>query len=260
MDDYDHSFEVASRDWAYISTAQLLGSLPYANQGKTAISFGRRRPRDCLFGPSNIHSLPTEQLPPDSHGNPIPSDATWTRIDRRFMSVEILQKAGVRYEAREDFVAILGAVTSAQVVELVQHSTAIRQQRRPRHGTHVAEPHRAKSHGSEFAQTNPPRAGRSALLTAESDSDEDVNRGSRPKSRNRERLQHRTVRGGKQRDQLQGETSCSVSRLQGSGQSTSKMLPRQSLKSTKSDLAVKTLSIAGSVASVISLAKDFLKE
>ncbi|EFY96995.2 hypothetical protein MAA_07541 [Metarhizium robertsii ARSEF 23] len=228
MDDYDYSFEVASRDWAYVSTAQILVSLPYTSQ--------------------------------DSHGNPIPSDATWTRIDRRFISVEMLQKAGVRYEAREDFVAILGAVTSAQVVELVQHSTAIRQQRRPRHGTHVAAPYRAKSHESQFAQTNTPRAGRSALLTAESDSDEDVNRSSGPKSRNRERLQRRTVRGGKQRDQLQGETTYSVSRLQASGQSTSKMLPRQSLKSTKGDLAVKTLSIAGSVASVISLAKDFLKE
>lgn len=175
----------------------------------------------------------------------------------------MLQKAGVRYEAREDFVAILGAVTSAQVVELVQHSTAIRQQRgRPRHGTHVADPHRAKSQESQFAQRNTPRTARSALITAESDSDEDVNRGSRPKStrRNKERLQHRTVRGDKQRNQLDGETSCSVSRLQGSGQSTSKMLSRQSLKGTKGDLAVKTLSIAGSVASVVSLAKDFLKE
>ncbi|KID84333.1 hypothetical protein MGU_08419 [Metarhizium guizhouense ARSEF 977] len=172
----------------------------------------------------------------------------------------MLQKAGVRYEAREDFVAILGAVTSAQVVELVQHSTAIREQRRPRHGTHVADPHRAKSHESQFAQSNTPRTGRSALLTAESDSDEDVNRGSRPKSRNKERLQPRTARGFKQRDQLEGETSCSVSRLQDSGQSTSRMLSRQSLKSTKGDLAVKTLSIAGSVASVVSLAKDFLKE
>ncbi|KID96147.1 hypothetical protein MAJ_07915, partial [Metarhizium majus ARSEF 297] len=174
----------------------------------------------------------------------------------------MLQKAGVRYEAREDFVAILGAVTSAQVVELVQHSTAIRQQRRPRHGTHVADFHRAESQESQFAQTNTPRAARSALITAESDSDEGVNRGSRPKStrRNKERLQHRTVRGDKQRNQLDGETSCSVSRLQGSGQSTSKTLSRQSLKGTKGDLAVKTLSIAGSVASVVSLAKDFLKE
>ncbi|KAG8416061.1 hypothetical protein J3459_013820 [Metarhizium acridum] len=189
----------------------------------------------------------------------IPSDATWTRIDRRFISVEMLQKAGVRYEAREDFVAILGAVTSAQVVELVQHSTAIRQQRRPIHGTHVADPRGAKSHGSQFTQGNNSSTGRSALFPAESESEEDVNGSSRPKRRNKERLRPH-VSGFEKRNELENETSYSISRLQGSGHSTSKMLSRQSLKSTKGDLAVKTLSIAGSVASVVSLAKDFLKK
>jgi len=38
-------------------------------------------------------------LAPDEKGNPIPSDAKWTKINRRLVSLEVLNQDGKRYEA-----------------------------------------------------------------------------------------------------------------------------------------------------------------
>lgn len=52
-----------------------------------------------------IDSLGTGPLPnhaklaPDEHGNEIPADAKWTRINRRLVSPEVLSQDGRRYEA-----------------------------------------------------------------------------------------------------------------------------------------------------------------
>lgn len=57
------------------------------------------------------------RLAPDNFGHEIPPDATWTRIKRSLISLEVLNRAGVRYEARPDFVAILGVLSRDQIAE-----------------------------------------------------------------------------------------------------------------------------------------------
>ncbi|KAI0166208.1 hypothetical protein GGR57DRAFT_16592 [Xylariaceae sp. FL1272] len=70
------------------------------------------------------------RLGPDSQGREIPLDAKWTRIRRSLISPEILAQEGYRYEARPDFVAVLGQLTKEQVVDLAQKSADIRSGRR----------------------------------------------------------------------------------------------------------------------------------
>ncbi|VUC33731.1 unnamed protein product [Clonostachys rosea] len=54
-------------------------------------------------------------LAPDRHGQPIPLDAEWTKIDRDIVSPGVLELSGVRYEARPSYVAVLGRLSKDQV-------------------------------------------------------------------------------------------------------------------------------------------------
>ncbi|KAG6004364.1 hypothetical protein E4U21_001127 [Claviceps maximensis] len=66
------------------------------------------------------------RLAPDSHGNPIPMNAPWTKVKRSLISLEVLEKAGVRYEARPDYVAILGRLSREQLAEYARQSAICR--------------------------------------------------------------------------------------------------------------------------------------
>ncbi|KAK4119623.1 hypothetical protein N657DRAFT_581253 [Parathielavia appendiculata] len=76
-------------------------------------------------------SLPRQpsHLAPDSKGQTIPLDATWTKIDRKLVSPEVLEKAGVRYEARPNFVAVLGVLTREKIEEYAMRSLEVRNAR-----------------------------------------------------------------------------------------------------------------------------------
>ncbi|KAG8161611.1 hypothetical protein KVR01_008598 [Diaporthe batatas] len=82
------------------------------------------------FPPPPTSSAPRQQrysrLAPDSVGNEIPLEAKWTRIKRSLVSTEVLTKAGVRYEARPDFVAVLGVLTKEQIADYARKSAALR--------------------------------------------------------------------------------------------------------------------------------------
>ncbi|KUI65032.1 Nipped-B-like protein B [Cytospora mali] len=69
------------------------------------------------------------RLAPDSKGGDIPLEAKWTRIKRSLVSPEVLTKAGVRYEARPDFVAILGVLSKEQIAEYARQSAEVRARR-----------------------------------------------------------------------------------------------------------------------------------
>ncbi|KAL7625933.1 hypothetical protein AAE478_002702 [Parahypoxylon ruwenzoriense] len=69
-------------------------------------------------------------LGPDSQGREIPLDAKWTRIPRRLVSPEVLAGAGVRYEARPDFVAVLGELTRNEVADFAKRTAEVRNARR----------------------------------------------------------------------------------------------------------------------------------
>ncbi|KAF5556712.1 hypothetical protein FPHYL_7884 [Fusarium phyllophilum] len=70
------------------------------------------------LAPSSRH------MAPDQYGRKIADDALWTKISRKLVSVEVLQQAEVRYEARPDYVAILGVLSREQVAKLVRESGA----------------------------------------------------------------------------------------------------------------------------------------
>ncbi|KAG5948934.1 hypothetical protein E4U53_006093 [Claviceps sorghi] len=66
------------------------------------------------------------RLAPDRYGHPIPMDAPWTKVKRSLVSPEILERAGVRYEARPDYVAILGRLSREQVADYARQSAICR--------------------------------------------------------------------------------------------------------------------------------------
>ena len=85
--------------------------------------------------PTQTHRFPpgasrNSRLAPDSHGMTIPLDAKWTRIKRSLVSPEVLERAGVRYEARPEFVAVLGILTKEEIAEYARQSAEVRNARR----------------------------------------------------------------------------------------------------------------------------------
>ncbi|KAI0554346.1 hypothetical protein F4679DRAFT_354222 [Xylaria curta] len=84
--------------------------------------------------PQNQSREPTNQrfarLGPDSQGREIPLDAKWTRIRRSLVSPEVVAREGLRYEARPDFVAILGELKREDIADLARKSQAVRDDRR----------------------------------------------------------------------------------------------------------------------------------
>ncbi|RYP69427.1 hypothetical protein DL769_005281 [Monosporascus sp. CRB-8-3] len=79
-------------------------------------------------------------LAPDGQGKEIPLDAKWTRIRRSLVSPEVLALAGVRYEARPDFVAVLGTLTREQVAEYARRTVEVRNRRK----THTGSPEKER--------------------------------------------------------------------------------------------------------------------
>lgn len=53
-------------------------------------------------------------------------DGQWTKVRRTLISLEVLDRAGVRYEARPDYVAILGVFSHGAIVEFARQSTEAR--------------------------------------------------------------------------------------------------------------------------------------
>lgn len=94
-------------------TALAMPALPKSNTG---------------LGPPNVAQR-FSRLAPDSQGREIPLDAKWTRIKRSLVSPVVLDKAGVRYEARPEFVAVLGVIPREKIQEWARQSAQVRKAR-----------------------------------------------------------------------------------------------------------------------------------
>lgn len=68
----------------------------------------------------------SSRLAPDSYGNEIPMEAQWTKVRRSLLSLEVLDRAGVRYEARPEYVAILGRLTREEIEDYARQSAECR--------------------------------------------------------------------------------------------------------------------------------------
>jgi hypothetical protein len=113
-------------------SSPYLGTSPKSITFGTSPSYNRPRVPPKLLPVANpppsysaIHSQ-AQRLAPDRYGNVIPPGATWTKIKRTLVSPEVLHRAGVRYEARPTFVAVLGKLTLKDVAEFTKQSTEAR--------------------------------------------------------------------------------------------------------------------------------------
>jgi len=101
------------------------------------------------YGASPGMGTSTFRLAPDSSGRAIPMDAQWTKINRDRVSPEVLDRAGVRYEARPTYVAVLGRLTKGQIAEFARQTRDCRAARFLRSHTHRSAHHdRADSKSS----------------------------------------------------------------------------------------------------------------
>ncbi|KAG6119057.1 hypothetical protein E4U13_008022 [Claviceps humidiphila] len=79
------------------------------------------------YAPASSSSPRTAaRLAPDRYGKDIPMDAPWTKVNRSLVSPEVLERAGVRYEARPEYVAILGRLSREQLAEYARQSARCR--------------------------------------------------------------------------------------------------------------------------------------
>ena len=108
-------------------TSQLLGSSPRFAPLPTYSSLSSPPP---TYGTSPRRS--TFRLAPDRYGQEIPMDAQWTRINRDRVSPEVLERAGVRYEARPTYVAVLGRLSREQIEDYARQSADCRAARQLR--------------------------------------------------------------------------------------------------------------------------------
>lgn len=151
---------------------------PYASptsQGAAPIPFPSSAPPSSAPGfPPPPTSAPRPQrysrLAPDSIGNDIPLEAKWTRIKRSLVSTEVLTKAGVRYEARPDFVAVLGVLTKEQIADYARKSSALRAGRDRAHSDTKYRP--AAYYPEEKRNTNGRRHLQHSDTTSETDSED----------------------------------------------------------------------------------------
>lgn len=68
----------------------------------------------------------SSRLAPDSYGKEIPMEAQWTKVRRSLLSLEVLDRAGVRYEARPEYVAILGRLSREDIEGYARQSADCR--------------------------------------------------------------------------------------------------------------------------------------
>lgn len=92
------------------------------------------------------------RLGPDGQGREIPLDAKWTRIRRSLVSPEVLAQEGLRYEARPDFVAILGELKKEDIARLARRSEEVRNGRRR---TSLNAPVTSKQTGNNARERRP---------------------------------------------------------------------------------------------------------
>ncbi|KAK0388356.1 hypothetical protein NLU13_4601 [Sarocladium strictum] len=78
----------------------------------------------------------SSRLAPDAYGNEIPMEAQWTKVRRSLLSLEVLDRAGVRYEARPEYVAILGRLTREEIEQYARQSAECRAARSRKYSQH----------------------------------------------------------------------------------------------------------------------------
>ncbi|KAJ2905912.1 hypothetical protein MKZ38_003700 [Zalerion maritima] len=112
------------------------------------------------------------KLAPDSRGYDINLDAKWTKIKRSLVSPEVLDQAGVRYEARPAFVAVLGVLSKEKISEFSRATAEVRARRHRRvrrSRTHEDDKFRSEQKEQKSKERRTKDRDRDDLWDAESD-------------------------------------------------------------------------------------------
>lgn len=166
------------------------------------------------------------------------------------MSVEALHQSGVRYEARPDFVAILGILTETQVMDLVKTSTKIRRLRDSAYSTKPCQLSRGKQINVKPIQKDSD-AKPSGTYARESTVSSDLMQLAPEDLR-----QEPGTQGCSHINRLNNIAVGSLWPQSLKHRSTKRSHKKKTQPSGKGELAFKMLSIVGSVASVVSLARE----
>ncbi|KAF5879089.1 uncharacterized protein Bfra_006293 [Botrytis fragariae] len=111
-------------------TSGVRFDLPDANQSsKTHTPSSGNNPHDSTIPIPIPTSILKSKIAPDSSGHEIPQDAKWTKVKRSLISPEVLMKDGRRFEARPEFVAILGILTKEEIQQYAERSHVLREER-----------------------------------------------------------------------------------------------------------------------------------
>ncbi|KAL8371583.1 hypothetical protein RB595_001401 [Gaeumannomyces hyphopodioides] len=157
------------------------------------------------------------RLQPDSSGREIPLDATWTKIRRTLVSPEVLDRAGVRYEARPDFVAVLGELTKAEIAQYAHETLEVRRQRMG--GSSYSDkrfqppPHYARGHNRADGhfRDEKPRSGSTSddesVLWDSSDYSSDDEKDRRNRSRRADSKSSSTLKTEKEKAEMKEKSS-----------------------------------------------------
>lgn len=128
----DHQLSSSPQTQALMGLSpRYVPPLPPYMSSPTSSQMGMTPPPAYGTSPTPASAMPQRysKLAPDSHGQEIPLEAKWTKISRRLVSLEVLDKAGFRYEARPEFVAVLGTLSREEIQELARQSAAVRSSR-----------------------------------------------------------------------------------------------------------------------------------
>lgn len=114
------------------TSTNFYGSSPAVSSGRN----GTARDSGIYLGnngDNKVRGIPADPKYPQ--GRSIPADATWTKVRRNLVSLSILAEDRLRYEARPEYVAILGVISREQLQNLVDRSHVLRESRRRRPGS-----------------------------------------------------------------------------------------------------------------------------
>jgi hypothetical protein len=131
--------------------------------------YGGNGPAPPAYGAS---PKPAPRLAPDRYGNEIPMEAQWTRIKRSLISIEVLDRAGVRYEARPDYVAVLGRLSREQIADYARQSADCRAAR-SRREAHVRSTEKLLNRRRDDSKSSHEDDDDDSVLWDESDSTDD---------------------------------------------------------------------------------------
>ncbi|TGO24580.1 hypothetical protein BPAE_0099g00160 [Botrytis paeoniae] len=160
-------------------TSGVRFDLPDANQSsKTHTPSSGNIPRDSTIPIPIPTSILKSKIAPDSSGHEIPQGAKWTKVKRSLISPEVLMKDGRRFEARPEFVAILGILTKEEIQQYAERSHVLREERWWRNHPEQRErrerrerSERSRRRNSEDEESSSCSSNSSSEMSSDSDSD-----------------------------------------------------------------------------------------